>query len=261
MSGGHTENPIENIVRQFTQGLGLQQPSERPELLVLVRHAESKRNRAKQGATYFADEYARRDVKGIPDHKVALTRRGIMQAQETGHALREKFGTFDYAYHSGFLRTEDTLNKILEAYTTEEQDAIKKRMNAFISERHPGFAYDMTEEEAEKHFPFLQEYWDTFGGFFATPIGGESLFMVTLRVYLFLNMLFRDRVGKKVLVVTHGGTLRCFRFLLEHWDYNQAVSWPEGESPKNCGVTYYERTRNDTGDHLILRGYNTTYWK
>ena len=28
-----------------------------------------------------------------------------------------------------------------------------------------------------------------------------------------------------VAVVTHGGTLRCFRYLLERWDYEQATTW------------------------------------
>ena len=32
-----------------------------------------------------------------------------------------------------------------------------------------------TKEEAEKSFPWLREYWETFGGFFARPPGGESL--------------------------------------------------------------------------------------
>jgi broad specificity phosphatase PhoE len=35
-------------------------------------------------------------------------------------------------------------------------------------------------------------------------------------------MLFRDRAGQQVLVVTHGSTLRMFRMLLERWRWEDA---------------------------------------
>ena len=78
------------------------------------------------------------------------------------------------------------------------------------------------------------------------------------RVYLFINMLFRDRIRDNVLVVTHGGTLRCFRYLLEHWTYDQALTWPKGQSPKNCGVTVYKY--NPGEQRLVLKSYNNIYY-
>jgi broad specificity phosphatase PhoE len=89
----------------------------------------------------------------------------------------------------------------------------------------------MTEAEAEAAFPWLEEYWRTFGGFMARPPGGESLADVVGRVHMFLDVLFRDRIGQKVLVVTHGGTIRCFRFALERWHYSQARSGRPGRHP------------------------------
>ncbi len=233
--------------------------SSRPSLLVLIRHGESVRNKIKKGAVYFADEVARRDIEGIPDHEIPLSDEGWRQARETGPKLRQRFGLPDYAYHSGYLRTMETMRGVLEAYSVEERAAIKERMNPFIRERHPGYTYDMTQEEAEAVFPFIDHYWKMFGGFFAQPVGGESLAKVTERVYLFLNMLFRDKGGKKVFVFTHGGTIRCFRFLLEHWHYEQALKWPPGQSPKNCGVTAYRF--DAAAGRLILEDYNTVYWE
>jgi broad specificity phosphatase PhoE len=227
----------------------------RPSTLVLVRHAESERNRAKMGKTYFADEEARREVKGIPDHNICLTLEGQAHAIKTGAYLKEHFGTFDYAYHSGYLRTVQTLEGLLASYTKKEVASLKVRQNPFIRERDPGYTYEMTEREAETNFPWLKEHWDTFGGFFAQPIGGESLAQVAQRVYLFLNMLFRDRAGKKILVVTHGGTIRCFRFILEHWSYERALHWPPGQTPANCGITWYEYDGRQ--QRLILKEYNT----
>jgi broad specificity phosphatase PhoE len=231
----------------------------RPSLLVLVRHAESLRNQVKRGKVYFVDDGARRDIKGIPDHKIPLTDIGLEQARQTGLAVRARFGCPDYVYHSGYLRTVQTTEGILAAYPEEERSAIKVRSNIFIRERDPGYTYGMTREEAERQFPFMQEYWQEFGGFMARPIGGESLAQVCERVYLFLNMLFRDRAGQRIFIVTHGGTIRCFRFLLERWDYDQAEHWPPGQSPKNCGLTVYEH--DQPAGHLLLREYNTVYWK
>ncbi len=227
----------------------------RPKQLILVRHAESVRNKAKS-SVYFADEYARRHVQGIADYKIPITEVGKKHALKTGKYIRERFGSFDYIYHSGYKRTEDTLQAILKAYSEEERDKMKYRHNLFIRERDPGYAYDMTEPEAKKAFPWLQEYWNTYGGFFAYPVGGESIAKMTERVHQFLGMIFAQHAGQKIMVVTHGGTIRAFRFLLEHWDYEQAISWPPGSEPKNCGVTVYNY--NESEKSLQLSEYNST---
>jgi broad specificity phosphatase PhoE len=232
---------------------------DRPSQLIFVRHAQSVRNAAKKGTTYFADEDARRRIRGIPDHEIPLTDEGIVQAQKTGAYLRARFGVPDYLYHTGYLRTMMTRDGILEAFPEEESYRIKVRMNPFIRERDPGYAYDMTTEEAEAAFPWLHEHWTTFGGFFARPPGGESLADVAARVYTFFNTLFRDRAGKKVWVALHGGTLRAARFLLERWTYDQALRWPEGQSPENCGITVYNF--DTTKQRLVLQEYNTVCWR
>ncbi|WP_238011977.1 histidine phosphatase family protein [Dactylosporangium sp. AC04546] len=231
---------------------------QRPALLVLVRHAESARNHAKKGSVYFADDAARQVVRGVPDHLIELTEDGHKQAVQTGQGIRERFGTFDYVYTSGYARTVQTAEGILSAYSEDERARMRCKNDLFIRERDPGFAYDMTTAEAEAAFPWLNEYWQTFGGFMARPPGGESLADVTGRVHTFLDALFQDRAGQKVMVVTHGGTLRCFRFLLEGWSYSQAQRWPEGQSPANCGVTTY-RCEGDGGP-LRLEDYNQVYW-
>jgi probable phosphoglycerate mutase len=231
----------------------------RPTSLVLVRHAESARNKAKNGTIYFADEEARRTVRGVPDHKIGITEEGVIQARKTGGYLRERFGAPDYVYHSGYERTIQTANEILKAYPPQALEKICVRMNPFIRERDPGYTYDMTAQEVAAAFPHLDEYWQTFGGFFARPPGGESLADVAERIYTFLNMLFRDRAGKKVWVVLHGGTLRAMRFLLERWSYEQATHWPPGQSPENCGITVYQY---DSGEgRLLLKEYNTVAWR
>ena len=232
---------------------------QRPRQLVLIRHAESLRNQVKKDSIYFPDDEARREVRGIPDYKIPLTERGLIQARMTGVSLFTEFGAPDYAYHSGYLRTEQTLDAILEAATPAERKSVNVRMNQFVRERDAGYSYDMTTEEAETAFPWLREHWKTFGGFFSRPPGGESVSDVSQRIYAFLNALFRDRAGKKVWVVTHGIALRAFRFVLERWTYNQAFKWPEGQSPENCGVTVYNF--DESQQRLMLSQYNSVYWR
>src|SRR5688572_30045714 len=171
-----------------------------PAWLVIVRHAESARNQAKKGDVYFADDAARRVVQGTPDHFVELTPDGRKQALQTGVAIRERFGVFDCVYTSGYARTEQTAEGLLAAYTDDERSRMECAMNLFIRERDPGYSYDMTQAEAEAAFPWLNEYWQTFGGFMARPPGGESLADVVGRVQLFLDLLYRERPGEKVLL-------------------------------------------------------------
>lgn len=213
--------------------------SARPALLVLVRHGQSARNVAKKRNTFFLDDEARRAVRGIPDWRIPLTDEGRRQAAMTGQGLRQRYGSFDYVYHSGYARTHETTERILAAWPPGERAAMQVRVNPFIRERDAGYAYDMTTDEAEQAFPWLQEHWRTFGPWFGRPPGGESLSDVAGRVYLFLNMLFRDRAGQRVLAVTHGGTLRCFRFLLERWTFEDiAREWDTYRTPNCCVTTY-----------------------
>lgn len=232
---------------------------ERPALLVIVRHAESERNVAKKGNVYFPDEESAACVKGVPDHETPITQKGAMQAWITGRYIRRRFGTFDVVYDSGYLRTEQTRDQILRAYTSEERERMKLRTSDRIRERDTGYAYDMTIEEAHRYFPWIKEYFKEFGYFYARPPGGESQSDVCERVYRFIGTLFAMRAGKKVLVVTHGGTARAFRYNLEKWTGKMYVEKIKEAELKNCGLIVY-RYNHETG-RLELEEHGTTFWK
>lgn len=229
-----------------------------PNLLLIVRHAESARNAAKGHRRHYPDEQSRQSVRGIPDHKISLTDRGHDQAKQTGLALRECFGPPDVIYHSGYARTKQTTEGILAAYTPEERRLIEVRHHLFLRERDAGHAYDMTQAEAEQHFPWLSEHWQSFRGFFSSPVNGESLAKVAERVTFFLEHLRREHAGKRIMLVTHGGTIRAFRYVLDELDYAQAEELVEQTVVRNAGVTVYRP--DDTG-RLVLGEYDTVHWQ
>ncbi|HVL66719.1 MAG TPA: histidine phosphatase family protein [Vicinamibacterales bacterium] len=231
---------------------------QRPSLLVLVRHGQSQRNVVKKRNRFYLDDESRQSVKGIPDHLIALTAEGHRQAVETGRALRETFGPFDHVVHSGYTRTIETTEGLLAAYTDAERQAMTVRHHLFIRERDAGHAYDMTDAEASAAFPWLQDYWNTFGPFFARPPGGESLAQVCERVYAFLQRLARLMAGRRVLVVSHAGTLWCFRYVLERWTYDEAEHRFNTEPMPNCAVTSYRY--DPTAQRLVLGDASRVYW-
>jgi len=211
----------------------------RPSLLVLVRHGQSQRNVVKKRNHFYLDDESRKSVKGIPDHLIPLTDEGRRQATVTGEALRDTFGTFDYVFHSGYTRTIQTTEHLLASYPPEDRARMIVRHHLFIRERDGGHTYDMTDAEASAAFPWLQDYWTTFGPFFSRPPGGESLAHVCERVYAFLQKVARTMAGKRVLVVSHAGTMWCLRYVLEGWSYEEADRRFMTEPMRNCAVTSY----------------------
>jgi broad specificity phosphatase PhoE len=223
-----------------------------------VRHGQSQRNVAKPDNRLFLDDEARQSVRGVPDHRIALTEEGRRQARETGTALRARYGRFDHVYHSGYRRTVETAEGILDAYPSSDREAMPVQHELFIRERDAGHAYEMTDAEAVAAFPWLQEYWQTHGPFFARPPGGESLAEVCERVHTFLDELARTHAGRRLLVVTHAGTLRCFRYVLEEWTYDQAEHRFAHELIPNCSVTSYEY--DPARGRLAVRDEARVYW-
>jgi len=136
---------------------------------------------------------------------------------------------------------------------------VELRTSDRIRERDTGYAYDMTVDEAHGYFPWIKEYFREFGYFYARPPGGESQADVCERVYRFIGHLFSIRAGKKVLVVTHGGTARAFRYNLEKWTGRMYVEKLKEATLENCGLIVYQY--NPATERLELREHGTTHWR
>ena len=221
-----------------------------PESLVLVRHAESERNMARRVGVFLADDAARAEMGGRPDHLVLLTERGRAQAEAAGRMIRARVGDVDAAYDSGYVRTAETLTGILAAWP--EGGRPPRATDLALRERDIGYTWNMTAGEARASFPWLQHYWDTAGPFFAKPPGGESVAEVCVRVRAFLDRLRREHGGRRVLAVTHGRTIAALRCVIEGWDVARTEAYLNGPSARNASVTVYDRA----GDALALREYD-----
>jgi probable phosphoglycerate mutase len=229
-----------------------------PVLLLLERHSESYRNRIKGSNIYLPDDESTALIKGIPDHRISLTDEGTREAIATGAPLRAAYGDIDVAYDTGYLRTELTRRHTLAVYSPKALAQIKLRTNHLIHERLAGYVYDMTDAEVRRHFPWFEAHWNTFGPFYTTPPGGQSQETVCNNVYRFVGIMRKHRAGKKVLVVTHGGTIRAFRFCLEKWTPDQYIENYSVDPPKNCGITAY--VFDPGSKRLKLVEYNRVYW-
>lgn len=212
-----------------------------PRLLVVARHAESVRNVAKAGQVFFPDPEARRGLEGEADHEAGLTELGREQAAALGRCLAAAFGTFDVVYHSGYRRTRETAELAIAAIGPDAPAPLV-REHIFLRERDPGYAFNMTQDEAAAAFPWLQPYWRTVGPFFARPPGGESLADVAGRVQMFFERCEPELAGRRVLLVTHAGAVRMIRFLLEGWTHDEAPARWQTEPVSNASFVTYAVT-------------------
>ncbi len=229
-----------------------------PQEIVLIRHAESSRNVAQREEEFFSDSAARRQIASVADHAIPLSSYGWQQARETGEILAE-LPTPDLIVHSGYRRTIETTMGILEAFSPLVRALVPVRHHLALRERESGYTYDMTLSEVESAFPWFQRYRRTTGLFFSRPPGGESHSDVVDRVAPFLSRLMRAHEGERVWLVTHGGTLRALRCVLEEWDVATVEAAFQGDAPQNCSVTSYQR--DSAGERLVCTSENVVHWK
>ncbi len=223
--------------------------------LTVIRHGESTLNGVRATSPAFFSDSSTRDLfKNTPDHRVPLTVHGMAQAAQTGQFLSGDGVNYDIAVHTGYTRTKQTLDQILQsikASGTLEISAFREREN--------GYAYTMTKSEVANHFPWNEQYWKTFGPIFARPIGGENLMDVCNRIRPALDTLISSHKGKNILLVTHGRIITMIRFILEQWTLEELESFlgDPSQSPVNCGVTTYSF---DAVLKPYLLSYNEKYW-
>lgn len=135
-------------------------------------------------------------------HDSPLDETGLAQVEAVGERLRDK--PFDLVYSSDLGRTLHTM-KIINSKRTHAMEVI-----AVKSLRE----WNLGELEG-KSYPFLlREYPEIMRRFkqdvddIQVP-GGESQSEFQTRLGSFMNEAARANLGKRILMITHGGALQC----------------------------------------------------
>jgi len=230
-----------------------------PKQLILVRHAESLLNVVHaQSPSFFPTSEARAPFANMPDHKVDLSPKGVTQAIATGIALQKSGYAFSDVIDTGYKRTVQTLDHILDAYPEEERKLIKRQRDISLRERETGYSYCLSRPEADQHFPWMREYWKTFGPVFAKPVGGESLAGTIDRVRMAMMQIFLSTQEKNVLCCLHGRVISAIRYLLDDSSLDDLEEFIPSTNQSNCGVTVYDYSK-DLG-RLVLTSNNVVHW-
>jgi len=218
-----------------------------PSHLVIVRHGESERNKAKDAAKRGKEVHS--FGSGLRDLDTKLTPKGHQQALAVGEYLAKPY-RFDTVFSSPYRRTMETTEEIISKMTPKPLVVEEER----IREIEFGILDGLMPEGIKAKFPDEDARREREGKYWYRPPGGESRPDVALRVQSFLGTLTRDYREKSVLIVCHSVVVLIFRRLLERWGEYDYLKVDQEDDVKNCSLTIYDYDR-DT-NKLVLNGYN-----
>jgi broad specificity phosphatase PhoE len=220
-----------------------------PDRLWIVRHGQSAGNVARDEA----------ELAGLPlialktrDADVPLSPLGEQQAA----ALAQWFAGKPEAERpnifmtSPFVRAQQTCSAVAQAVAFDADDV---QVDERLREKEFGILDRYTRHGILEKFPELAEQRKLVGKFYFRPPGGESWCDVVLRLRSLLEVLRRDHVGDRVLIVGHQVIVNCFRYLLECLQEEEVLAIDAKADVPNCGITEYALDRNapDARFHLV----------
>jgi broad specificity phosphatase PhoE len=206
-----------------------------PDRLWVVRHGQSAGNVARDaaelaGATLIDLEHR--------DADTPLSALGERQAA----ALATWFGNLPdgerptHYLSSPFTRARQTCDAIASRLQADPDDIV---VDERLREKEFGILDRHTVQGIKTRFPELAEQRALVGKFYFRPPGGESWCDVILRLRSVLELLRRDHVGDRVVIVAHQVIVNCFRYLLECLDERAILDIDRMADVPNCSVTEY----------------------
>lgn len=176
--------------------------------LILVRHGKSEWNNLGLWTGW----------KDIP-----LNEQGIKDAQDAGQQLKDI--RIDMAFVSKLQRAKQTLDHILKTLTSPNSPTIPITQTEAVNERNYGIytgknKWEIKEQIGEQEFQKLRRSWDY-------PIPeGETMKDVYSRVAPFYEqtILPKLKMGKNIIIVAHGNSLRALVKHLENLSKEQLAS-------------------------------------
>ncbi len=189
-----------------------------PRTLTLVRHGESESNAVKRAAENGAAHPREAALMETHTSRRRLTERGIKQATLAGEWLR------NYFEKEAEQRNERPYEKVrgyVSPYIRAMETAGHLRLpiswwaDARLTERNWGDLDQLTYEER------LTKYGSTdnreLHGIFWPAGNGETLQMLSTRMWQHFTMLAREHGESDMIEVSHGETILTQRFMLERW--------------------------------------------
>jgi len=219
-----------------------------PMNLVLIRHGESEGNRSNWFSRHGDNRYF------TPEHLARhsawwhLTELGIKQAEVTGEWLRKNnLHHFDHHIVSSHVRAIETASYL------GLDDALWD-VRYELRERDFGLVDVLADDEKNRRFPEYVRRLD-FDRYFNRPPKGESMDDMRLRIEKSMIPLLRDTAdGERVLIVSHGDTIRALRIIIEGINpvvYNHLVI---NDDPyldtSNCQIVEYTRVNPKNKDDV-----------
>ncbi|MET0656209.1 MAG: histidine phosphatase family protein [Pseudoxanthomonas sp.] len=209
--------------------------SDWPQRLWVVRHGQSAGNVARDQA----------ELAGIPlidiatrDADTPLSELGAQQSL----GLAQWFSAMpaaerpDVLLTSPFVRSQQTCWAIADALgVPREEVGVDERLR----EKEFGILDRYTVHGIKAKFPELAAQRALVGKFYFRPPGGESWCDVILRLRSVVEVLRRDHVGDRVLIVAHQVIVNCFRYLLECMDEACVLEIDRKGDVPNCSATEY----------------------
>ena len=206
-----------------------------PAHLWVVRHGQSAGNVARDeaesnGATLI--DLAHRDAD------TPLSALGERQAA----ALAQWFAVLPagerptHYMSSPFVRAYQTCASVADMTDAAPEDII---VDERLREKEFGILDRYTVQGIRATFPELAEQRALVGKFYFRPPGGESWCDVILRLRSVVEVLRRDHVGDRVVILAHQVIVNCFRYLLECLDERAILDIDRLADVPNCSITEY----------------------
>jgi broad specificity phosphatase PhoE len=223
-----------------------------PEELLLVRHAESAGNVARdkaEAAGLAVIDIAERDMD------VGLSPRGEEQARALGEWLRSLgVSRPDVVLTSPYRRAERTAQLAVSA---AEPPSLPIRTDERVRERDFGMLDRLTHRGVEERMPEQAEARKRIGKFFYRPPGGESWCDVALRVRSTFDSISREHPRRRVMVVAHEVVILMFRYVLEHLREGELLELSRSEPLANCSVSSFVFDGAE-GTGMVLQRWGST---
>ncbi len=143
---------------------------------------------------------------------VPLSNIGISEAKKVAKKL--KYAKIDYAFCSDQLRGKQALVEVLK-YHKNAKVIIDPR----IREKNHGIFTGISKEIVKNYFP--NKFIDIKKGRDSVVANGENLRMVGVRVFSFLNDVFKlvSKDNKNILICTHTNPMRLMQEYFENLEY------------------------------------------